>query len=55
MTPSNFNWFLYVMLFLYIRLLIEKQANEANSLVKRMRKVKKKKMTQVIILTNLYL
>ena len=27
MIPSNFNWFLHVMLFLHTRLLIEKQAN----------------------------
>ena len=32
MTPSNFNWFLHVMLFLHTRLLIEKKANEANGL-----------------------
>ena len=30
MTPSNFNWFLHVMLFLHTRLLTEKQANKAN-------------------------
>ena len=30
MTPSNFNWFLHVMLFLHTRLLVEKQANKVN-------------------------
>jgi hypothetical protein len=32
MTPSNFNWFLHVMLFLHTSQLIEKQANKANGL-----------------------
>jgi hypothetical protein len=32
MTPSNFNWFLHVMLFLHTSLLIEKQATKANGL-----------------------
>ena len=32
MTPSNFNWFLHVMLFLHTRLLIEKQENKPNGL-----------------------
>jgi len=36
MTPSNFNWFLHVMLFLHTRLQIEKQANKANGLEKEM-------------------
>ena len=30
MTPSNFNWFLHVMLFQHTRLVIEKQTNKAN-------------------------
>lgn len=34
MTPSNFNWFLHVMLFLHTKLLIEKQANKNNGLEK---------------------
>lgn len=32
MTPSNFNWFLHVMLFHHTRLLIEKQVNKAKGL-----------------------
>ena len=32
MTPSNFNWFLHVMLFHHTRLIIEKQASKAKGL-----------------------
>jgi hypothetical protein len=32
MTPSNFNWFLHVMLFYHTRLIIEKQAAKAKGL-----------------------
>jgi hypothetical protein len=32
MTPSNFNWFLHVMLFYHTRLVLEKQASKASNI-----------------------
>jgi hypothetical protein len=31
MTPSNFNWFLHVMLFYHTRLVLEKQASKTSN------------------------